>query len=127
LRTPLEGWRVLDLTQVVAGPCAGRIMGEYGAEVIKINSPFARDVPAEFSTSGHDADPGNQQHEHLNRGKLTIRLDVRSPEGRAAFWKLVEQADVVMQNFPMGTADRYGIGYDTARDHKPDLIYFSLS
>jgi crotonobetainyl-CoA:carnitine CoA-transferase CaiB-like acyl-CoA transferase len=111
----------------VAGPCAGRILVEYGADVIKINSATAGVVPAEFSTSGRPADPGNQQHEHLNRGKRSILLDVASPQGREVFWQLVEKADVVMQNFPLGTAERYGIDYEAARAHKPDIIYFSLS
>jgi crotonobetainyl-CoA:carnitine CoA-transferase CaiB-like acyl-CoA transferase len=118
---------VLDLTQVVAGPCAGRILVEYGADVIKINSATAGEVPAEFSTSGRPADPGNQQHEHLNRGKRTILLDVASPQAREVFWSLVERADVIMQNFPLGTAQRYGIDYESVRKRKPDIIYFSLS
>jgi crotonobetainyl-CoA:carnitine CoA-transferase CaiB-like acyl-CoA transferase len=124
---PLEGISILDLTQVVAGPCAGRILVEYGADVIKISNPRARDVPAEFSTSGMSADPGNQQHEHLNRGKYTLRLDLQSEDGLRVFWKLVDQADVVMQNFPLGTAERYGIGYEQVRSRKPSIVYFSLS
>jgi crotonobetainyl-CoA:carnitine CoA-transferase CaiB-like acyl-CoA transferase len=127
LTLPLEGVSILDLTQVVAGPCAGRILVEYGADVIKISNPRARDVPAEFSTSGMAADPGNQQHEHLNRGKHTLRLDLQSQAGLEIFWKLVDQADVVMQNFPLGTAERYGIDYEQVHNRKPDAVYFSLS
>ena len=127
LALPLEGISILDLTQVVAGPCAGRILVEYGADVIKISNPRARDVPAEFSTSGMAADPGNQQHEHLNRGKQTLRLDLQSDAGLDVFWKLVDQADVVMQNFPLGTAERYGISYEQVHSRKPDAVYFSLS
>jgi len=102
-------------------------VAEYGADVIKINSATARDVPAQFSTSGMAADPGNQQHEHLNRGKRTLLLDLQSPAGLEVFWKLVDQADVVMQNFPLGTAERYSISYEQTRAHKPDIVYFSLS
>ncbi len=127
LTLPLEEVSILDLTQVVAGPCAGRILVEYGADVIKISNPRARDVPAEFSTSGMAADPGNQQHEHLNRGKHTLRLDLQSEDGLRVFWKLVDQADVVLQNFPLGTAERYGIGFDQVRARKPEIVYFSLS
>jgi crotonobetainyl-CoA:carnitine CoA-transferase CaiB-like acyl-CoA transferase len=127
VRWPLENISILDLTQVVAGPCAGRILVEYGADVIKISNPRARDVPAEFSTSGMAADPGNQQHEHLNRGKHTLRLDLQSEHGLRVFWKLVDQADVVMQNFPLGTAERYGIGFEQVHARKPDVVYFSLS
>jgi crotonobetainyl-CoA:carnitine CoA-transferase CaiB-like acyl-CoA transferase len=111
LRAPLEGLRVLDLTQVLAGPTGGRLLAEFGADVIKINGPQRR----------------IGSHGYLNRGKRTILLDVESTEGQQAFWKLVEQADVVIQNFPHGTAERYGIGYDQVRARKPDIVYASLS
>jgi crotonobetainyl-CoA:carnitine CoA-transferase CaiB-like acyl-CoA transferase len=108
---PLEGLRVLDLTQVLAGPTGGRLLAEFGADVVKINGPQRR----------------IGSHGYLNRGKRTILLDVESPRGQQAFWKLVEQADVVIQNFPKGTAERYGIGYEQVRARKPDIIYASLS
>ena len=108
---PLAGIRVLDLTQVLAGPTSGRLLAEFGADVVKINGPQRR----------------IGSHGYLNRGKRTILLDVESVEGQQAFWKLVDRADVVIQNFPHGTADRYGIGYEQVRARKPDIIYASLS
>jgi crotonobetainyl-CoA:carnitine CoA-transferase CaiB-like acyl-CoA transferase len=107
----LEGVRVLDLTQVLAGPTSGRLLAEFGADVIKINGPQRR----------------IGSHGYLNRGKRSILLDVESTAGQQAFWKLVERADVVIQNFPRGTPERYGIGYDQLRARKPDIIYTSLS
>ena len=107
----LEGVRVLDLTQVLAGPTAGRLLAEFGADVIKINAPQKR-----IGTHGY-----------LNRGKRSILLDVESAEGQKAFWKLLDRADVVIQNFPRGTSERYGIGYEQVRARKPDVIYTSLS
>jgi crotonobetainyl-CoA:carnitine CoA-transferase CaiB-like acyl-CoA transferase len=107
----LEGIRVLDLTQVLAGPTSGRLLAEFGADVIKINGPQRR----------------IGSHGYLNRGKRSILLDVESSDGQKAFWKLIEQADVVIQNFPRGTPERYGIGYDQVRARKPDIIYTSLS
>jgi crotonobetainyl-CoA:carnitine CoA-transferase CaiB-like acyl-CoA transferase len=109
--TPLDGLCVLDLTQVLAGPTGGRLLAEFGAEVVKINGPQRR----------------IGSHGYLNRGKRTVLLDVESTEGQQVFWKLVERADVVIQNFPKGTAERYGIGYDQVRARKPDVVYASLS
>ena len=109
--SPLEGVCVLDLTQVLAGPTGGRLLAEFGADVVKINGPQRR----------------IGSHGYLNRGKRTVLLDVESTEGQQVFWKLVERADVVIQNFLKGTAERYGIGYDQVRARKPDIVYASLS
>ncbi|MBV8084595.1 MAG: CoA transferase [Chloroflexi bacterium] len=111
LQRPLDGMKVVDLTQILAGPTAGRMLGEYGAEVVKINYP-KRNVGA---------------HGFVNRGKRTVLLNVEAPQGQSVFWKLVEQADVVTQNFPQGTAERYGIGYEQVKAHKPDIVYVSVS
>jgi crotonobetainyl-CoA:carnitine CoA-transferase CaiB-like acyl-CoA transferase len=108
---PLDNIRVLDLTQVLAGPTGGRLLAEFGADVVKINGPQRR----------------IGSHGYLNRGKRTVLLDVESPRGQQVFWTLVERADVVIQNFPKGTAERYGIGHDQVRARKPDVIYASLS
>jgi crotonobetainyl-CoA:carnitine CoA-transferase CaiB-like acyl-CoA transferase len=108
--TALDGLRILDLSQVLAGPTSGRILGEFGADVVKVYGPQRR-------IGGG----------YLNRGKRTILLDVESSEGQKVFWKLLDRADVVIVNFPPGTAERYGIGYDQLRARKPDLIYASLS
>jgi crotonobetainyl-CoA:carnitine CoA-transferase CaiB-like acyl-CoA transferase len=72
-------------------------------------------------------DPGNQQHEHLNRGKQTLLLDLHLPESREVLDRLIDSADVIMQNFAQGMAERYGLGYEQVRARKPDIIYFSLS
>jgi crotonobetainyl-CoA:carnitine CoA-transferase CaiB-like acyl-CoA transferase len=123
----LQGLRVLDFTQVVAGPCTGRILVEYGADVIKINNPRPESLTSAVSLSLRPTDPGNQQHEHLNRGKQTLLLDVRMPESRVVLDALVDSADVIMQNFAQGMAERYGLGYAQAAARKPDIVYFSLS
>ncbi|MBV9322510.1 MAG: CoA transferase [Chloroflexi bacterium] len=124
---PLAGIRVLDLTQVVAGPCTGRILVEYGADVIKINDPHPESLTAAVSLSGRPTDPGNQQHEHLNRGKQTLLLDLHAPEAREVMDRLLERTDVLMQNFAFGQAQRYGISYEQLRQRRPEIVYFSLS
>jgi crotonobetainyl-CoA:carnitine CoA-transferase CaiB-like acyl-CoA transferase len=108
---PMAGLRVLDLTQILAGPSSARILGEFGAEVIKINAPH-RKIFA---------------HGVINRGKKSILLDVRHLAGQDVFWRLVADADVIVQNFPPGTAERYGIGYDDVRIRKPGIVYVSVS
>jgi crotonobetainyl-CoA:carnitine CoA-transferase CaiB-like acyl-CoA transferase len=108
---PLDGVRVLDLTQILAGPSSGRILGELGASVTKINAPQRRIVA----------------HGVVNRGKDSILLDVTTEEGKEVFWRLVDQADVVVQNFPPGTAERYGIGPAAVAARKPEIVYVSVS
>jgi crotonobetainyl-CoA:carnitine CoA-transferase CaiB-like acyl-CoA transferase len=110
LAHPLEGLKVVDLCLALAGPTCGRLLGEFGADVIKINAPQSG------GGSGY-----------LNRGKRSLLLDVASLEGQQVFWKLVEQADIVLENFSPGTADRLGIGYQEAKARKPDIIYTSIS
>jgi crotonobetainyl-CoA:carnitine CoA-transferase CaiB-like acyl-CoA transferase len=108
---PITGLRVLDLTQILAGPSSGRILGELGADVVKVNAP-QRKIAA---------------HGVVNRGKKSILLDIQSPAGQQVFWRLVRDADVVVQNFPPGTAERYGIGYQDVRIRRPDIVYVSVS
>ncbi|CAN5223390.1 CoA transferase [soil metagenome] len=110
-RKVLRETRVVDLTQILAGPSAGRMLAEYGADVIKINAP-QRAVEA---------------HGVVNRGKASILLDLQRSEGQALLWELIEQADVLTQNFPEGTAESYGFGYRHVHARRPDLVYVSVS
>jgi len=109
LRYPLQGLKVVDLCLALAGPTCGRLLLEFGADVIKINAPHA-------GVGGY-----------LNRGKRSLLLDLDSLEGQRVFWKLVEQADVVLENFSPGTTDRLGIGYEEASARRPEIIYTSIS
>ena len=109
LKSPLQGLKVLDLCLALAGPTCGRLLLEFGADVVKINAPNA-------GVGGY-----------LNRGKRSLLLDLGSPQGRRVFWKLVEQADVVLENFSPGTADRLGIGYEEVKARRPHVIYTSIS
>jgi crotonobetainyl-CoA:carnitine CoA-transferase CaiB-like acyl-CoA transferase len=109
---PLDGVRVLDLTHVLAGPTAARVLAEYGAEVIKVNKT---------------ADTAIAWHTWINAGKRSMLLDVKSPDARAVVQRLLETCDVVSQNFALGVADRLGFGEDDARAAKADVIYSSIS
>ncbi|MEO3887327.1 CoA transferase [Nonomuraea sp. B5E05] len=108
---PYAGRRVVDLTQILAGPSAGRILVEFGADVVKINSPQRR-VGA---------------HGFVNRGKQTILVDVKSSQGQQILWRLIDEADVLTHNFPERTAERYGLGYEHVRARRPDIVYVSVS
>ncbi|PKB84369.1 MAG: hypothetical protein BZY88_00065 [SAR202 cluster bacterium Io17-Chloro-G9] len=109
----LQGVRVLDLAIVLAGPTCGRTLGEFGADVIKIDDP-AR--PYDVA--------GNVD---VNRGKRSILLDVKRPQGKEVFWRLVETADVVVENNRKGAMDRMGLGYEEVKKRKADIVYASLN
>ena len=109
----LDGVRVLDLCIVLAGPTCGRTLGEFGADVIKIDDPSR---PYDYG--------GNLD---VNRGKRSIQLDLKKEEGRQVFWKLLETADVVVENIRKGGMARMGLGYDDVRKRRPDIIYASLN
>jgi crotonobetainyl-CoA:carnitine CoA-transferase CaiB-like acyl-CoA transferase len=107
----LKGVCVLDLTQVWAGPTAARALAEFGADVIKINSPHEPIM----------------SHYDVNRGKQSIFLDLKDSKDMEIFKQLVESADVVMQNFRHGVAERLGMGYEDLVKIKPEIIYASVS
>ena len=109
LAQPLAGMKVIDLCLALAGPTCGRLLHEFGAEVIKIQPPHA-------GVGGY-----------LNRGKRSILLDLRAAGARQVFWRMAEAADVVLENFAPGTADRLGIGYEEVRSRRADVVYTSIS
>jgi crotonobetainyl-CoA:carnitine CoA-transferase CaiB-like acyl-CoA transferase len=109
LDQPLAGLRVLDLGLALAGPTCGRILAEFGAEVVKIGNPAA-------GVAGY-----------LNRGKQSLLLDVTKLPGQEVYWRLVEHADVVLENFSPGTAERLAIGFDEVRARRPSVVYTSIS
>jgi crotonobetainyl-CoA:carnitine CoA-transferase CaiB-like acyl-CoA transferase len=112
LRAALQGVKVVDLCIVLAGPTCGRTLAEFGADVIKIDSPHTRTV---------------LRHNDINRAKRSILIDLKTKEGLEIFWKLVDQADVVLQNFRSGVAEKLGIDYERVRARRPDIIYGSMN
>ena len=119
---PLTGIRVIDFTQVMMGPVATQMLADYGADVIKIEKPGTGDL----SRTAFPNDPAGLLGPvfcSLNRNKRSIVLDTRSPEGRAAVLKLIEGADVVVNNFRAGVMERLGFGYDDLSKLNPRLIY----
>jgi crotonobetainyl-CoA:carnitine CoA-transferase CaiB-like acyl-CoA transferase len=113
IRAALEGVRVLDLCIILAGPTLGRTLGEFGADVIKIDNPARGSVVS--------------SHNDVNRGKRSILLDLKSDAGREVFWRLLEGADVVAQNYRAGKLEKLGLSYEEVRQRKPDIVYASLN
>ncbi len=113
----LEGVRVLDLSNVLAGPASARTLAEYGAEVIKIDPPEPYFGPRISSWFPLEVSPG----------KRSMILNLKDEAGRAAFMKLVETADVIVHNFRPGVAQSLGIDYDAVKKCKPDIVYLNLT
>ncbi|WCT72415.1 CoA transferase [Sphingomonas naphthae] len=133
---PLEGLRVIDLTRALAGPYATLLLAGLGAEVIKVEDPRGGDLARENSPYvGRDGVVVERQHDddvsisHLTRarGKYGVSLNLKSPEAAGIFADLVRDADIVVENFSAGVADRLGVGYAAARAVNPRIVYCSLS
>jgi len=119
---PLAGVRVIDFTQVMMGPVATQMLADYGADVIKIEKPGTGDL----SRTSFPDDPAGllgPVYCSLNRNKRSIVLDTRSAEGRAVVLRLIETADVVVNNFRAGVMERLGFGYEPLSKLNPRLIY----
>jgi crotonobetainyl-CoA:carnitine CoA-transferase CaiB-like acyl-CoA transferase len=126
----LEGLRVLDLSRVLAGPWSTQILGDLGAEVIKVENPTQRDTTRlwgpPFVESGEK--PWDAAYYFcINRNKQAIAVDFSHPEGADILRRLAAQADVVIENFKVGTLARYGLDYETLKQDNPGLIYCSIT
>ncbi len=122
---PLAGLRVLEMTQIMSGPTCGLLLADMGADVIKI----------EKLPGGDDARGYRDPHIHgvsapflmLNRNKRGLAMDLKKPQGRDLLLRMVQQADVLVENFRGGTMDKLGLGYETLREVNPGLIYCAIS
>ena len=121
----LQDVRVLDLTRLLPGPYATQLLADLGADVIKIEAPDRGDYAREMEPT---TDEGvGQIFDAVNRGKRSISLDLTTEADRDRFDSLAATADVVIEGFRPGTAERLGIGHERLRERHPDLIYCSLS
>ncbi len=121
---PLDGYRVIDLTTMVSGPFATMMLGDQGAEVIKVEAPGRGDhVRAGGNRSG--GLPANFINN--NRNKRSIALDLKHPDGCDVLMRLAAGADVFIQNFRPGVVDRLGVGEPAIRAVSPDVVYVSIS
>ncbi|BBX51194.1 CoA transferase [Mycolicibacterium poriferae] len=122
---PLDGIRVLEVGTLISGPFAGRLLGDMGAEVIKIEPPGA---PDPLRTWGQAELNGHHFFWTVHaRNKKAVTLDLRVPRGRELFLELVEKSDIVVENFRPGTLEKWGLGYDVLRERNGGIILVRVS
>jgi crotonobetainyl-CoA:carnitine CoA-transferase CaiB-like acyl-CoA transferase len=122
---PLSDVRVLDLTRLLPGPYATQLLGDLGAEVIKVEEPTVGDY---YRTEEPSLDDGTSRiFATLNRNKKSVALDLKDDRGLAAFFELVETADVVIEGFRPGVAKRLGVDYESVTKRNERVVYCSLS
>jgi CoA:oxalate CoA-transferase len=115
----LEGVRVIDMTQALAGPYAAKFLGDLGAEVIKIESPDGGDMTRKFPGPSVDGESG--YFISLNRNKKGVTLNLRTEKGKEIFKELMKISDVVFENFRPGTTKKLGLDYDTLSTINPRI------
>ncbi|MEX0605136.1 MAG: CaiB/BaiF CoA-transferase family protein [Marinobacter sp.] len=128
----LSHLRVLDLSRVLAGPWAGQVLADFGAEVIKVERPGSGDETRSWGPpylKGADGRDTTESAYYLcaNRNKKSMTIDITKPEGQALVRKLVMQSDVVLENFKVGALKRYGLDYKSLSALNPKLIYCSIT
>jgi crotonobetainyl-CoA:carnitine CoA-transferase CaiB-like acyl-CoA transferase len=117
---PLNGVRVLELCQVMAGPTCGMLLADLGADVVKVEK-----LPGGDDTRSYDKPQVNGESAAflaMNRNKRSIALDLKRPEGQSVLKRMVADADVLVENFRKGTMEKFGLGYEALRAVNPRLI-----
>jgi len=129
---PLAGVRVLDLARILAGPSATMLMGDMGAEIIKVERPKSGDDTRRYAPpyiqkkKGEDSDIA-AYFTSCNRNKQSIALNFTKPAGQDIIKQLLKESDVLIENFKTGTLDKYGLGYEQLKEEFPQLIYCSIT
>ncbi len=124
---PLKGLRVFDLTRVLAGPTCAQMLGDLGAEVIKIERPGAGDDTRAFAPPFM---PGTKESAYfvgVNRNKKSVTLDIGTKEGQEIALKLIAESDILVENFKVGALAKYGLGYEQLHAKFPRLVYCSIT
>jgi len=125
VQAALEGIRVLELSQIMAGPFCGLLLADLGAEVIKIENPRGGDDSRRMAPPYYNGE--SAAFIAMNRNKYGLALDIRTPAGKEILWRLIATTDVLIENFRPGTLKRLGFGYEAVHAKYPALIYCSLS
>jgi crotonobetainyl-CoA:carnitine CoA-transferase CaiB-like acyl-CoA transferase len=125
---PLEGLRVLELARILAGPWAGQTLADLGADVLKLEAPEGDDTrrwgPPFIEREG---DSSAAYFHACNRGKRSVTVDFRTPEGQETVRRLAAEADVVIENFKLGGLKKYGLDWESLREVNPRLVYCSIT
>jgi len=125
MRMPLEDVTVLDLSHALAGPFCSTMLADFGAHVIKLEPAGAGDIARAWGPPLRGGE--TSYFVSLHRNKKGIEIDLKRPEGKDLFFRLVERCDVVLENYRVGALTRLGLGYDAAREKNPAIIYCSVS
>ncbi|MBM7583560.1 crotonobetainyl-CoA:carnitine CoA-transferase CaiB-like acyl-CoA transferase [Bacillus pakistanensis] len=121
---PLEGIRILDLSRIYASPAGSMILGDLGADVIRIESPEGTDTMRDWWPFVEDQ---STYYLTANRNKRSVTINLKSESGKELFLKLVKNADVIMENYKTGTLERLGLGYEELKKHNPTIILCSVT
>ncbi|EPP9092529.1 CaiB/BaiF CoA transferase family protein, partial [Acinetobacter baumannii] len=128
----LNGIRVLDLSRVLAGPWCGQILADLGAEVIKIERPKVGDDTRSWGPPWMKDDSGQDTQEaayyqSTNRNKLSVAIDIANPDGQELIKALIQDTDVVIENYKAGSLKKYGLDYESLSAINPKLVYCSIT
>ncbi|GAC1040600.1 succinate--glutarate CoA-transferase [Rhizobium sp. No.120] len=130
-RPPLSGIRVIELARVLAGPWAGQMLADLGADVIKVENPDGGDDTRQWGppfVEGKDGENLSAAYYHsANRGKRSITADLKTEEGQELVRRLVKTADVVIENFKLGGLVKYGLDYESLRKINPRIVFCSIT
>lgn len=129
---PLEGIRILDLSRVLAGPVCTQILGDLGADIIKIERPSQGDDTRKWGPpfmAGENGEETNESAYYLscNRNKRSVTIDIAKPEGQELIRRILTKSDVLIENFKVGGLEKYGLGYNDLKKDFPALVYCSIS
>ena len=130
--SPLKGLRILDMTRILAGPTCTQILGDLGADVIKIERPVVGDDTRKWGPPYVKDSDGNDTSESAyylcaNRNKRSLTVDITTSEGQELIWKLVGKCDVLIENYKVGGLKKYGLDYAAIKEEFSELIYCSIS
>ncbi len=132
MSSPLSGYKVLDMSRILAGPWAGQTLADLGAEVIKVERPGKGDDTRQWGPPFLNDNEGNATEESAyylcaNRGKRSIALDISSAEGQRIIKALAAESDVLLENYKVGGLKKYGLDYESLRAINPRLVYCSIT
>ena len=125
MQAALDDITVLDLSHALAGPLCSTLLGDFGARVIKLETPGGGDIARKWGPPFHGDD--SAYFVGLNRNKKSVEIDLKHPKGKELFFRLLDRADVLLENFRVGTVERLGIDYARASARRPGIVYCSIS
>ncbi|MBI3329000.1 MAG: CoA transferase [Nitrospinae bacterium] len=125
MKMPLEDVKILDLSHALAGPFCSTMLGDFGAQVVKLEVPESGDIARAWGPPFYQSETA--YFVSLHRNKKSIEVDLKQTAGKEIFFRLVEVFDVVLENYRVGTLEKLGISYEKARERNPGIIYCSVS